>query len=245
MNQAIATLKTTVVNPVTHDKRREAAISQLRAIAADSKDFRATEASLVLRELNIGALPVSTETVHTQAKPSASTVAKAKAVINDPSSTPEQREAAWIKLKTPEDIPAEVRALENKLLEELHCGSLADVDACDLHKFCSEKEWKNPAVKALWFDRWLPAYWKTEQGSRKLAELETYGLMHNNPGKRSETDLESFALIAELRRRIRVDDEFCGMLVKGVSEGKLPIELVCLICSDIWAEPTPEPVSAA
>ena len=66
MNQAIATLKTTVVNPVTSAPRREAATSLLRAIAADPKDPRATEASLVLRELNLSTLPVSTDAGQTR-----------------------------------------------------------------------------------------------------------------------------------------------------------------------------------
>ena len=45
--------------------------------------------------------------------------------------------------------PTEIRALENELLEELHRGSLADVDYGEVHKFCTDKEWKNPAVKSL------------------------------------------------------------------------------------------------
>ncbi len=201
MNIAVAKLKSAINNPSTDPERTQSAVSQLRAFAADPKDSRAADALLVLRELGLDSSSIScTDSVQSQAEPSAYAVAKAKAIINDPASTPEQREAAWVKLKTVEDIPSQVRALEHELLEEFHHSSIADCDYGDVHSFCTEKEWKNPAVKSLFFDRWLPAFWKTETGSRKLVELETYGLMHNNPGKRSDADLERIAIVAELRR---------------------------------------------
>lgn len=216
----------------------------MRAVLSnpDSPEAEKAEATASLKRLadagNAAARELLTELGLLAAQPSTYTASKAKEVINDPASTPEQREAAWIKLKTPEDIPAEVRALERELLEEFHQASIADVEYGDIHKFCTDKKWTNPAAKSLFFDRWLPAYRNTEQGSRKLAELETYRLMHKNPDKRSPSDLERMAAIAELRRRIRVDEEFCGMLATSVSEGKVPMEFIDLICSDIWEEPS-------
>lgn len=187
-------------------------LAELTEIAGGSGS-KSLDAQLVLREVSPESLPACTETVQ---KP------KARAVGQT----------------TPDDMPAEVTALERELLQELHRGSLSDVEGDELHRFCTEKEWKNPAVKSLWFDRWLPAYWKTESGSRKLAQLETYGLMHKNADKRSEPDLARIAVIAELRRRIRTDEEFCGMLSQGVSEGRLPMDFISMICADIWQEPT-------
>ena len=63
MNQVIAVLKSTASNPSMSEARREAAVSQLRAIAVDTKDPRATDALLVLRELGC------TENVQPDPKP--------------------------------------------------------------------------------------------------------------------------------------------------------------------------------
>ena len=64
MNLVIATLKSTAANPSLSDERREAAISQLREIAGDSTDPRATDAALVL-----GGLEVCTESVQAAFEP--------------------------------------------------------------------------------------------------------------------------------------------------------------------------------
>jgi hypothetical protein len=217
----------------------------MRAVLAnpDSAEPEKTEATASLQRLadagNEAAVQILTELGLLASQPSAFTASRAKEIICNPASTPEQRTEAWVKLKTAEGVPAEVRTLERELLDELHRASIADVDYGEVHTFCDERKWTTPAVRSLFFDRWLPAYWKSEQGSKKLAELEAYGLMHNNPGQRSNADIERFELIAELRRRIRLDEEFCGMLAQGVSEGEIPMELINLICSDIWAEPKP------
>jgi hypothetical protein len=205
-------------------EKAEAAASLKRLADAGGEDARQAL-------IELGLLP---------AQPSTYTIAKAKEVINDPESTPEQREAAWIKVKTPEDIPAGVRQLEIELLEEVSRGSIDDVAYAEIHQFCTDREWKNPAVKSLFFGRWLPAYWKSEQGSRKLAELEKYKMMNDRPTKRSESDLQAMGFIAETRRRIRTDEAFFRQIAEGVSEGKIPLSfLTDVLLADLW-KPTAE-----
>lgn len=51
MNITVATLKSAIANPTTPADRRESALSQLRALAGNPNDPRATDALLVLREL--------------------------------------------------------------------------------------------------------------------------------------------------------------------------------------------------
>lgn len=217
-------LRGIITKPGSPETEKSEATASLKRLA----DAGGEDARQVLTELGL-----------LTPQPSTYTVAKAKDIINDPASTPEQREAAWIKVKTPEDIPAEVRQLEIELLEEVSRGSIADVDHTQIHKFCTDKEWKNPAVKSLFFDRWLPPYWKSEH-SLKLAQVETYKLMHDNPTKRSESDLEAIALLAETRRRIRTDEEFCGQIAEGVSSGTIPLSfLTDVLLADLW-KPTLE-----
>jgi hypothetical protein len=216
-------LRAIITNTASPETEKSEATASLKRLA----DAGGEDARQVLRELGLLTPQLSTYTV-----------AKAKDIINDPASTPEQREAAWIKLKTPEDIPAEVRQLEIELLEEVSRGSIADVDYAGIHQFCTDREWKNPAVKSLFFDRWLPAYWKSEQGSRKLAELEKYKMMNDSPTKRGESDLQAMDLIAETRRRIRTDEEFCGQIAEGVSEDRIPLSfLTDVLLADLW-QPT-------
>jgi hypothetical protein len=167
--------------------------------------------------------------------PSTYTVSKMKAVINDPAATPEERESAWIMLKAPEDIPAEVRKLEAELLEEVSSASIAAVTFQDLHEFCTAREWRNPAVASL-FQRWLETYFKSEAGSRKLAQLETYKLLHDNPSDRHDSETGIIPFLAEVRRRVRTDEDFCTMLSQGVAKNEIPMDWLTAICSNIWVE---------
>jgi hypothetical protein len=223
-------LRGIITNPGSPETEKSEATASLKRLA----DAGGEDARQVLIELGLLA-----------PEPSPYTTAKAKQVINDPASTPEQREAAWVKLKTPEDIPAEVRQLEIELLEEVSRGSIADVDYAEVHRFCTDKEWTNPAVKSLFFERWLPAYWKSEQGSRKLAELEKYKMMNDSPTKRGESDLQAMDLIAETRRRIRTDEEFCRQIAEGVSDGTIPLSfLTDALLADLWKPTFEQAVTA-
>ena len=216
-------LREIIYNPDSSEAEKSEATASLKRLAeAGGEDARK-----VLTDLGLLAPDASPYTI-----------ANAKAVINDPSSTPQQREAAWVKLKTPEDVPAETRKLERELLEETSCASITDVNYQDVHKFCTEQEWKNPAVVAL-FERWLHAYWKTEQGSRKLAEAETYALMHKLSDQRGDNDSAAMGFLAELRRRIRADETFCEMLAQGIAKNEIPIEWIDVICGDLWKDPAP------
>jgi hypothetical protein len=205
----------------------------------DSAEPEKAEATASLQRLaeagNESAIQILTELGLLAAQPSTYTASKAKAVINDPTSTTEQREAAWGKIKTPEDIPAQVQALESELLESLHRRSLADVDYGEVHTFCDERKWTNPAVRLLFFERWLPTYWQTEQGSRKLAELELYELMFINPDKREDSDIAAMKAIAEIRRRLRVDEDFYEMFKNGVATGEISSQVFESVVCDLSA----------
>ena len=48
------------------------------------------------------------------------------------------------------------------------------------------------------------------------------------------------SLMAEVRRRIRTDEEFCGMISKGVAEGKIPLSFLTDVLTNLWQEPIAE-----
>jgi hypothetical protein len=84
MNLVIATLKSTAANPSLPDDRREAAVSQLREIAGNPSDSRASDAALVLRKTLYGSVQ----------PPSVPTGKQQAAKSSDPSS-PEHPDYFW------------------------------------------------------------------------------------------------------------------------------------------------------
>jgi hypothetical protein len=85
-------------------------------------------------------------------------------VLNDPASTPEEKELARQKLGSdPIHLEVELTAALGK--------PLMAIEYLDLHRFCSERGWNK--ARAL-FDRWLAVHFRTDAGQRDLQRAASY-----------------------------------------------------------------------
>jgi len=257
VNQFVSTLNSTINNPTVSPDRKETAMTQLREIASNLSDPRSKDAISLLKDLGLtgdgqacpdnkpaGDYPDNGQPplpeVATELPPDA--LDRAKEIINNPNSLDADKKKAWAMINDPLAYLRDVAALEGELLEELELPNLQAVPGGDIHHFLSnrEKGWEQPG-KGL-FDKWLGLYWDTEEGSRKLEQLETYKLMHDCDRRGEARDLNSIALLTLVRRRIRTDPEFRKMLASGV-KNEADLALIKLLNLDICKETEPEAVT--
>jgi hypothetical protein len=122
------------------------------------------------------------------------------------------RELEAVSAAKPAPDQTVVDTLQAEVLTESHASSIKDVEYGDAAHFCSEKGWSKPGVMELWFERWLPAYFETEQGAAKLATLESYWL------RSIGIDGDTADLFAEVRRRAKLDADFAALLTSEDKE---------------------------
>jgi hypothetical protein len=165
-------------------------------------------------------------------------VSRLKATISNPESSSERKENAIAELRALSDTNLDARLvlrelglskdetparaangtlspLEKDLLIATHKADIRFVDYLEIHQFCTENGWDEDEVKALYFDRWLPAYFQTDEGSRKLAKLESYKMMADASQRGEKPNLGAIDALVEVRRRLRTDPEFRQMFVDG------------------------------
>jgi hypothetical protein len=128
-----------------------------------------------------------------------------------------------------------VNMLERELLNDLSRPNLEAVEYDDIHTFLTAKGWNELAIGL--FDRWFLAYSSTEEGSKKIAQLEVYKLMHDADERGETPDHTAIALFTEIRRRIRSDEEFRKMLSAGVSKGEITLDYLDTLTTNIWRKP--------
>jgi hypothetical protein len=85
-------------------------------------------------------------------------------VLNDPASTPQEKELARQKIGSdPVQLEAELTAALGK--------PLMAVDYLDVHTYCTARGWNH--ARAL-FDKWLTSHFRTAVGRRDLARAVEY-----------------------------------------------------------------------
>ncbi|HZR57041.1 MAG TPA: hypothetical protein VFA74_09235 [Terriglobales bacterium] len=238
MNILISNLRSKITDPATNEELKASATEQLVSIAADEKNPRHIDARLVIEELSIeGGIPSGPTLAVPFAEPALKSrevsyvVGKAKAVVNSPSASPEEKAEAWERIKDPATaFREEVSALESTLLTETGKVSIVDVPYQDIQKFCTASGWKEPAVRSLFFDRWFPVYASTPEGAEKMRLLEEYGLTHNAQMRGEQPNTDRIAVLTLARKRLRTSPGFADLLAK-----KDP-ELLAALTKDIFAD---------
>ncbi len=155
-----------------------------------------------------------------------------EAIIQDPRTTPAERDAARRELGIPEpSVPQPVQAdnaLAAALLQSAGKASLADVAYLEVHRFCSERKFDKEAM-AL-FTEWREAYFQTEQGAETRQRLEI--LMRMYIVELRPDDPELRADLREARRRLGSDPAFLKLFDKDQ-----PLLLTVLRACTRWDEP--------
>lgn len=258
MHIELARNRAILANPQESESHKNAARSALESIAADPSDRRQQDAAFVLRELGLTGEQSRTETVQTPDSPKQGPLdwiptsytedlptflATYRSTINNPSASAPEKAAAWKVVNDPEtELNRIVDGLESELLAQAARLHISTIEHGAIHEFCTAKGWTKIPTRLLYFDRWLPAYFATDHGSRKLAELETYKMMHDTDGRKEKPDKAKIALFTEIRRRIRTDAQFRKMLAEGVGKGELSLDYVKGLTADIWQD-TPEVIA--
>lgn len=249
MNRFVSTLKSQITNPTVSDERKNAVLGQLRELAGNKSDPRCRDAVLTLRELTSN--DVCTENGQVAPAPPADTadacyaqaladsIQRAREIINNPQTTEAGRKQAWGIINDPQGFAKDVDKLEKELLEELSAPTLQEAEYAAIRRFVSDKQWSETA-KGL-FDRWRALYWQTEEGIKKLQQLETYKLMHDAQRRGDTPETNAIDLLATVRRRIRTSPEFRKMLTAGVKT-EADADFVRSLVVDIWSD-EPEPHS--
>lgn len=99
-----------------------------------------------------------------------------KEVLNNPAVSAEQKQQALQHIG--EHIADPVARLEAELLQTLAKPDLASVSYFDVHRFCSDRTWRVPAVRSL-YDRWLDAFLASDNGQAHVEEIASHLRKHD------------------------------------------------------------------
>ncbi len=107
-------------------------------------------------------------------------------VLQDPQRSDAEKQvarAALRKIQNTDVVAAplghDAARLEGELLRESGASDLSHVAWLDAWQFCNTKGWQQAGARELYFDRWLPAYFTTDEGKASRERIARYMREHD------------------------------------------------------------------